>query len=122
MCLNPDCHCLGQMALEKILVYLVGWTCLAGLLPIDAALGKSQARFFNTKTNLRSDNATVLDTLFARSQAECAAVCAREPICSGYNYHCAARDQCQLLCGGGNDTPLAPGWTFGYLQETTGKE
>ncbi len=106
------------MSLENILVYLAGWACL---LHIDAVLRAPQARFFNTKTNLRSDNAAVLDTLSARSQAECAAVCAREPICSGYNYHCAARDQCELLCGGGNDTQQAPGWTFGYLEESTGK-
>ncbi len=77
-------------------------------------------KVFNTKTDLRSDNAAVLDTAGARSQAECAAVCAKEPICSGYNYHCAARVQCELLCGGGNDTEHA-GWVVGYLQESTGK-
>ncbi len=105
------------MFLEKILFYLVGW---ASLLHIDAVLRMPQTKVFNTKIDLRSDNAAVLDTISARSHAECAAVCAREPICSRYNYHCAVRDQCQLLCGGGNDT-LHVGWKVGYLQESTGK-
>ncbi len=100
------------MAVKRIILYL-GWACV---LHTDALLETE----FETKPEFRSSRAT-LESVTARSQIECAAVCAREPICSGYNYHCAAGDQCELLCGGGNDTDQASGWTFGYLQESTGK-
>ncbi len=100
------------MAVDKMIFYLVSWACL---LQTDA-LRKTD---FDIKPGFRSDSIT-LETVSARSQIECAAVCARGPICSGYNYHCAARDQCELLCGGGNDTQQA-GWTVGYVQEGTGR-
>ena len=87
--------------------------CWACVLHTEALLETE----FETKPEFRSHRAA-LKSVAAQSQIECAAVCVS---CSGYNYHCGARDQCQLLCGGGNDTLLVPGWTFGYLEETTGE-
>ena len=100
------------MAVDKMILYLVSRACL---LQTDALLKTD----FDIKPGFRSDSAT-LETVSARSQIECAAVCAREPLCSAYNYHCAARDQSDLLCGGGNDTQQA-GWTVGYEQESVGR-
>ncbi len=100
------------MTPEKITGYLVG---LAWLLQADTLL----EREFDAKPGFRSDNAT-LKSVSAGSQIECAASCAREPICSGYNYHGALTDQCQLLCGVGDETAQA-GWTVGYLQENKGR-
>ncbi len=100
------------MAVETIVLYLVGWMCL---LQTDALL-KTE---FYTKPGFRSDGAS-WTTVSVRSQIQCAAACAREPICSGYNYESAVKSQCQLLCGVVDGTPH-PGWTVGYLQNNTGR-
>ena len=86
---------------------------LACLLHVEALL----KALFHTTPGFRSENVT-LTSLSVKSQLRCASACARDPLCSGYNYHCATRDQCELLCGGGNET-AQKGWTVGYLN--TGK-
>ncbi len=97
-----------RMAVGNITLCLVGF---AFLLLTDALLQTN----FDIKQGFRSDS-TALMSVSARSQIECAAACARDSICSGYNYRRAGRGQCELLCGGGNDQQ-APEWTVGYIQE-----
>ncbi len=101
-----------RMILAKVSFCLVSWV---SLLHTDALLKTK----FDIKPGFRSDNVT-LESISAPSQIRCAAACAREPICYGYNYHYAALDQCQLLCGVGAEAPQIR-WTVGHIQENVGR-
>ncbi len=57
----------------------------------------------------------VIRTRSVRGRLQCAAECAKEKSCNGFNF---GSGQCELLPSAAVGRITAPGWTYGYL---TGK-